>query len=516
MRFHNYLNISVLLLWIIMVGFDSTNATIYAFDQFNETDQFADMEAGFGPSIEDGGMIGLLVRGEPYDGCNPMKSPPFRPSDNPDNISISCYALITRGGCDFGIKVYNAQRAGFQAAIVHNTNSDTLVRMSSGYPSITNELTIPAVFVGISSARRMNTTYLYDKPGTPYVQIYEGSFNPLDYYLVPFIVVIGICFVSLLCFMLVKCVRDRRRTRRSRLSLQRLKKLPVKKFDKGDEYDVCAICLEDYEEGDVLRILPCKHAYHCKCVDPWLTSNRRVCPLCKRRVLSDDESDSSSDESNDTSDDEQTPLVRSSIASSPNSPRFATGYGSRNPITRRPRNHSFSSDTSTDITEVAPVLTHDSHWKGSMPDSSDTEVPQSSRGYERQQLVTTHQEPDRDVTMGLMNPAMEPDDLLTSAEAMMAGPRVSESSIAVLSDIEQYGSSLGSSSYCSQDFHSLNESVTISRSSITTATNIDSAHHHEENDETASISGNSTDQDDIIVIAKGSKVPTTFDDNSEV
>lgn len=41
----------------------------------------------------------------------------------------------------------------------------------------------------------------------------------------------------------------------------------------------CTVCMDEYEEGDLLRALPCGHLFHCKCIDRWLSSHS-TCPMC--------------------------------------------------------------------------------------------------------------------------------------------------------------------------------------------------------------------------------------------
>ncbi|KAJ2944011.1 hypothetical protein O0L34_g8336 [Tuta absoluta] len=137
-------------------------------------------------------------------------------------------------------------------------------------------------------------------------------FNINTHLLLPFAIVVVLCLLVILIFMIVKCIKDRRRARRHRLPNRCLKKIPTCKFSKGDPYDTCAICLDDYQEGERLRVLPCAHAYHAKCIDPWLTQNRRVCPVCKRKVFAAGERRRRASSGSDTDDTE--PLVTATPA----------------------------------------------------------------------------------------------------------------------------------------------------------------------------------------------------------
>ncbi|NXW70083.1 RNF13 ligase, partial [Hirundo rustica] len=283
-------------------------ADILAYNLENGTETFDDLPARFGYRLPAEGLKGFLINSKPENACEPIAPPPLR-----DNSSGAFIVLIRRLECNFDVKVLNAQRAGYKAAIVHNVDSDDLISMGSNDIEVLKKIDIPSVFIGEKSANSLKEEFTYEKGG--HVVLIPEFSLPLEYYLIPFLIIVGICLILIVIFMITKFVQDRHRARRNRLRKDQLKKLPVHKFKKGkwiNEYDVCAICLDEYEDGDKLRILPCSHAYHCKCVDPWLTKTKKTCPVCKQKVVpsqgdSDSETDSSQEE-NEVS--ENTPLLR--------------------------------------------------------------------------------------------------------------------------------------------------------------------------------------------------------------
>jgi hypothetical protein len=52
----------------------------------------------------------------------------------------------------------------------------------------------------------------------------------------------------------------------------------------NEEDAQCSICIAEYEEGEELRQLPCKHHFHMHCIDEWLKRNAK-CPLCVASIV---------------------------------------------------------------------------------------------------------------------------------------------------------------------------------------------------------------------------------------
>ena len=72
-----------------------------------------------------------------------------------------------------------------------------------------------------------------------------------------------------------------------KLKKQFIKELDVYQYKNKDKFDSslieeeCSICLSKYKITDMLKILPCKHGFHKKCIKKWLSDDQHnKCPLC--------------------------------------------------------------------------------------------------------------------------------------------------------------------------------------------------------------------------------------------
>ena len=74
--------------------------------------------------------------------------------------------------------------------------------------------------------------------------------------------------------------------------------LPLQKYqscrkNRGNESDIeeevgssnncCTICLDDFQQGQDIRISPCSHLFHPACIEAWVRL-KSVCPNCKREL----------------------------------------------------------------------------------------------------------------------------------------------------------------------------------------------------------------------------------------
>ncbi|KAJ3118541.1 hypothetical protein HK098_005909 [Nowakowskiella sp. JEL0407] len=53
----------------------------------------------------------------------------------------------------------------------------------------------------------------------------------------------------------------------------------------GGTRERCSICLADYADGDELRMLTCRHAFHKNCFDEWVVEYVNSCPICRVKCV---------------------------------------------------------------------------------------------------------------------------------------------------------------------------------------------------------------------------------------
>lgn len=204
-------------------------------------------------------------------------------------------ALLQRGKCTFRDKILKAATFNASAVLIYNNNSreDTVTMAHEG----TGDMV--AVMIKESMGKDI-LTYL-EKNETVVVSVAVGTRGPVKNLNRGSLVFVSISFIVLmiissawLIFYFIQKIRDtnaRDRSQRrlgdaAKKAISKLTTRTVKRGDKETEPDFnhCAVCIEGYQQNDIVRILPCKHVFHKMCVDPWLNEHC-TCPMCKLNIL---------------------------------------------------------------------------------------------------------------------------------------------------------------------------------------------------------------------------------------
>ncbi|XP_020827129.1 E3 ubiquitin-protein ligase ZNRF4 [Phascolarctos cinereus] len=256
---------------------------------------FSDAPALFGAPLSEDGVRGYLIEAQPPNACQPIEGPMI------SNHSLGSIALIRRFDCTFDLKVLHAQQAGYQAVIVHNVHSNDLVSMVHVYDDIRQQIEIPSVFVSEATSKDLRIILCGNKDAHVLLLPNHHHYPELDCHPVLSISWVLGCMMTLLMSTLLIIRRVwlywcRWREWGTVAKTPSRKKTHMRAFTRQN--DVCAICLDEYEEGDQLKILSCTHIYHSKCIDPWFSQTLcRTCPVCKQPVVSTEEGSDSNPES---------------------------------------------------------------------------------------------------------------------------------------------------------------------------------------------------------------------------
>ncbi|VVB08626.1 unnamed protein product [Arabis nemorensis] len=273
---------SILILSLLLIS-HLTSAKILLIGK-NKTLSFDDIQANFTPMIKKSDQCGVLYVAEPLNACSGLANTVI--VEEGSTVSPS-YVLIIRGGCSFEDKIRNAQKAGYKAAIVYDNEDYGFLVSMAGNPS---GVTIYATFVSKATGEELKEYVGRTDMELCLMPSFETS--AWSIMAISFISLLAMSAVLATCFF-VRRHRVRRRRIRAHgdrecpcMTINSIRRMPTTIFtgvcEEASTSISCAICIEDYNIGDRLRILPCRHKFHVECVDVWLGQRKSFCPVCKR------------------------------------------------------------------------------------------------------------------------------------------------------------------------------------------------------------------------------------------
>lgn len=103
------------------------------------------------------------------------------------------------------------------------------------------------------------------------------AFNPwTSQAAVPLFALGGFTLLLCFCFCFILCCL--RQQRRESLGYREIFYRPSK-----GQCESCSVCLDDFVVQERIAFCNCKHSFHLKCLELWLTQNNS-CPLCKMAI----------------------------------------------------------------------------------------------------------------------------------------------------------------------------------------------------------------------------------------
>ncbi|ORZ17836.1 hypothetical protein BCR42DRAFT_350260 [Absidia repens] len=258
---HRFLYCSIL--------FGSIHATILV---LSTNDTYMDRPALFGPTIAHEtslyGYIHSVAMIDRY-GCAPIQTP-----------LKDWIALVERGHCSFATKVRAMQQSHAKAVIVGDPHLNHWITMYA--LEDTSDIKIPSVYVAQYQFQALQLHALDQPSLIKLINDNEAAWSLTDMLM---IILLSPCMMLLILYFGWKCHAYQCHLK-NLAPCHVVTNLPSRRYrhEKSEEQDECVICLEAYLDDDDLRILPCRHEFHVHCIDPWLTTRKKVCPICKFNV----------------------------------------------------------------------------------------------------------------------------------------------------------------------------------------------------------------------------------------